>query len=188
MRVILLAVIGLVAGIAAHAELPNEANYPNRSEMMVGNVRVVVGLSVFETEPETPLGAYLGAENMGPDPVFIPNPNGTVPRHGWTIVPEGCSSDSFEPPCAFAYYFPVYVYPFDIGITLDPGEIFERNIVWNRPSFAFVEAGLHVATGGFGRENYHFPPGGISIPITITSDFVPVEPATWGELKQRFRP
>lgn len=192
MKQLFLAGLGLaLASIfttAAHAELPNEANYPNRNEVVIDGVRTVVGFDLFTVNVETDtLGGYLGVENTSPDTVTIPNPGGVSPMFGWQVRPPGCLPGDDDFACGPVYYSPVVVYFFGTPLRLLPGEVFEVEHAWPQPNGTGPFAsGIYTGFGGFGPYAYHYPPGGVAVAVEIVGVPVPVESATWGELKRRF--
>jgi hypothetical protein len=171
---------------------PVPATWTNRVETSSGSLHITLATLQYNYLPGQPVAMKLHIQNVGAAPVFIPNPYQISPIEVFGVVADSCDSLS-QPDCVEVFHFPQVYFFFGAGFTLQPGQCREFDRTWNGLTGgppAPPPDGIYAIISGIqaGDESdpdgLDPPSGGIRLNIRIQGA-VPVQPATWSEIKTR---
>ena len=173
-----------------YADCPVPDQYPHSTSLTVGDLlfRVATDRSAYVIGQTVQM--FLSVENIGSNPVVIPNPCGCSPLQAFGIFPEACPtplpSACMPPP----YWAPVAHFDFGTPITVSPGQCLTFTKAWNgTPVFGgTVTPGAYVFAAGTSPEvgTFYLPESGVRLAIRIDEN-VPTLRGTWGRLKVIYR-
>ena len=184
--------VTLVAGVMdlACADCPVPDQYPHSTSSSVGDLvfRVASDRPVYVVGQAVQM--LFSVENIGSNPVVIPNPCGCSPLEAFGIFAQECPTplpSACNPP---PFWSPGAHFFFGTPITVGPGQCLTYTQTWDgAPEFGgAMMPGAYVIAGGMSRSmgSFYLPQSGVRLPIQLDQN-VPTYRGTWGRLKVIYR-